>query len=95
MIVDPPAVNEEEVRWNMLKGWVADQGTIGLENVVFPTSYTDEFSPADKKFAVTGVAAHRDINHREGIISVPFSLLISKLTFQQEEPELYEFVVRE
>lgn len=88
-------VNEEEVRFNIMKGWAVEKGALGLENVVFPTSYHDEFSPADKEFAVTGVAAHRDIGHRESIIAIPFDCLISPKTFKDEEPELYAYVVEE
>ena len=85
-------MNEEEARFNILKGWSAEKGVLGLENIVFPTSFSDEFSPADKKFAVTGVSARRDIRHRESILAIPFDCLISPKTFEEEEPELYAYV---
>ena len=68
---------------------------IGLENIVFPVQFSEELFEADKKFTYTGVAARRDIPHRGAVLAVPFECLISPRTFKEEEPELYEYVIRE
>ena len=78
-----------------MKGWAKEQGCVGLENVTFPTHFSDDFSPADKNFSYTGVSAAIDIEHRKPIVGAPFSALISPRTFQNEEPELYEYVTTE
>ena len=87
--------NSTEARFNILKGWSQEQGVLGLDQINFPVGFTDDFSPADKKFTFTGVQARRDFKHRESIIAVPFDCLISPKTFEKEEPELYEYVIRE
>ena len=68
-------------------------GVIGLENIVFPHEFKDEFCAADQKYSYTGVAARRDIHHREAILAVPFDIIISRKTFEKEEPELYQFCI--
>ena len=68
---------------------------IGLENIVFPSSFSEEMFAADKRFTYTGVAARRDIGHREAILAIPFECLISPRTFREEEPELFEYVTQE
>ena len=78
-----------------IKGWASENGVIGLENIVFPSHFTEELLEADKKFTYTGVAARRDIGHRESILAVPFDCLISPRTFREEEPELFEYVTQE
>ena len=68
---------------------------LGLEKIELFQDFSDQFAPVDKRFTIKGVAASRDIKHREAILAVPFSLLISPRTFQEEEAELFEFVQRE
>ena len=41
------------------------------------------------------MAARRDIGHREAILGVPFDLLMSSKNFEEEEPELFEYVIQE
>ena len=55
--MDPPKKDEEKVSreqqeasFNMLKGWAKESGVLGMENIDFPTFFTDDFSDADKKF---------------------------------------------
>ena len=99
-IVDPPTTKVEEPltlegRFNLLKQWSIDKGVIGLDNIDVPGMFYDDLLPTDRKFGVMGVVAKRDIKHREAILAVPFSLLISRKTFKVEEPELYEYVIKE
>lgn len=79
----------------MLKGWAEQSGVLGLENIVFPTNFSDDLSEVDKKFKIQGVAARRDIKHRESILAIPFDCLISPKTFQEEEPELYDHCLQQ
>jgi len=101
-MIDPPSEENkiggglsEEARYNLLKGWAKETGVLGLENVEFPVGFTDEYSEADKNFEFTGVKARRDIGHRKSIIAVPFNMLISIRTFEEEEPELYAYLIKE
>lgn len=73
----------EEVRFNILRGWSKENGVLGLENIQLPAKFTDDFSPVDRNFAINGVAAKRDIHHREAILAVPFDLLVSPQTFKE------------
>lgn len=65
----------------MLKEWSIENGVIGFDNIEIPATFSEELLPTDRKFGVNGVAAKRDINHREAILACPFSLLISRKTF--------------
>ena len=85
--MDPPATKVEEPltlegRFNLLKQWSIDKGVIGLENIDVPGMFYDDLLPTDRKFGVMGVVAKRDIKHREAVLAVPFSLLISRKTFK-------------
>ena len=98
-IVDPKSNDwlktVEETKFNILKGWAEQKGVIGMDQIVFPHAFSDNFSEADKKFQVNGVMAGRDFSHRESILAIPFDCLISPKTFQEEEPELYEQVIED
>ena len=64
-----------------MRGWAQEKGVKGLNNIVFPSGFSDDFYEADKNFKVNGVAARRDIGHREAILGVPFDLIMSSKTF--------------
>ena len=85
----------KEAKFNILRGWAQEKGVKGLNNIVFPSDFSEDFYEADKKFKVNGVAARRDIGHREAILGVPFDLIMSSKTFEEEEPELFHFIIRE
>ena len=94
----PPKVEEPltlEGRFKVLREWGIANGVIGLDKVEIPATFSDALLPTDRKFGVMGVAAKRDIKHREAILACPFSLLISRKSFKADEPELYEYVIRE
>ena len=91
-MLDPVVQKEplnEEVRFNILKGWAMEHGVLGLEQVEFPATIYDNFMPTDSNFGYTGVRARADIGHRKPILAAPFSTLISPKTFEDEEPHLY------
>ena len=85
----------ELARFNMLRGWAKAGGAIGFDNIDFPASFCDNFSQNDAKYPILGVAAKKDIEHRMGMLAIPFDSLISVKTFQDEYPEIYEFAVNE
>ena len=66
-----------------------------MDQIVFPSAFTDNFSEADKKFRVNGVMAGKDFLHRESILAVPLDCIISPRTFQEEEPELYQQIIQD
>ena len=71
----------ELARFNMLRGWAKAGGAIGFDNIDFPASFCDNFSQNDAKYPILGVAAKKDIEHRMGMLAIPFDSLISVKTF--------------
>ena len=71
-----------------MRAWCSGRGILGLDRVEYP----HYFGGTSEENSYSGMAATRDIKHREAILAVPTSLLLSTKMVKQDE-ELYDLMM--
>ena len=82
MVEDKDESLQRFTKYDLFRGWSKKVGILGFDNVAYPK----EFGNGKNKFH--GVVAKKDIKHREAIMAVPYSMLLSVKHISKDLKEL-------